>query len=113
MTLYAAVDELKTALEAAGVRVVTDPSTFTPHAAVIEAPVVATTTMGAYTLEVPVAVVAPQPANESALRWLLETLPTVLNVVRANRADPGVYMPNANQPFPCYRVTVTITVEGK
>ena len=113
MTLYPAIEELKAALETAGVRVVTDPSAFTPHAAVIEAPTVTATTMGAYTMDVPVAVVAPQPANEAALRWLLETLPTVLNAVRSNKADPGVYMPNANQSFPCYRVTVNITIEGK
>jgi|LauGreDrversion4_2_1035121.scaffolds.fasta_scaffold02617_17 hypothetical protein len=110
--LREALTALESELATTGVRVCTDPGTFSPPCLLVEAPSVISATQGAYTLTVPVSLVAPQPANRAALDFLLAHLPAALDACQARQADPGIYSPNGTQNFPSYRITATITVRS-
>jgi hypothetical protein len=110
--LREALTALESELGAVGVRVCHDPGTFTAPGIVVEAPNVVSATLGAYTMTVPVYLVAPQPANRASLDYLLENLPGVLDACQSRQADPAIYSPNGSQNFPAYRTTATITVRS-
>lgn len=110
--LTEAVTALEAELAAVGVPIVFDPGTFNAPAIVVEAPSVVAATQGAYTLTVPVVLAAGQPANRAALDWLLTHLPAVLEACGSHDSSPGIYSPNGQTNFPCYRTTATITVRS-
>jgi hypothetical protein len=108
-----AMTALETELAATGIRVVTDPATFSPPCVVLEAPTITNVTQGdAWTMTVPVALVGNQPANRATLDYLLEHVGDVLDACKTRQGDPGIYSPNGQQNFPCYRTTATITMRS-
>lgn len=110
--LTQAITALEAELAGVGVPVVMDPGTFTAPAIVVEAPSVVAATQGAYTLSVPVVLAAAQPANRAALDWLLTHLEAVLEACGSHDSSPGIYSPNGQTNYPCYRTTATITVRS-
>jgi hypothetical protein len=107
------VSYLEDELEATGVPVCRDVANFQGRCVIVESPRVIEQTQGSgFVMEVPVWLVASQPATRTGLDWLLENLPAVMRACQTGAADPGTYSPNGSLNFPAYRLVAIITSKG-
>ena len=99
------------ALEDAGLKVVTDSRNARPLTVLVDPPTMTRSTASGIgsqvQLEFILTALAPPPGNLDALNWLSATVDTITSIsnVAAMSATPGVYSVGG-QELPCYTVTV-------
>ena len=108
--LVDAVNAIKTALTALGLKPVTDPRNARPMSVMIELPAMTSWTYNVGDFRIPVRVLAAPPGNQDSGDYLMSTVDTIMNSsIAVVDARPG----NANyggQDIPTYDLTVAIAV---
>lgn len=110
MDTRACYDQLVADIAALNLPVVNDIRNLRPPAVLVEPPTVTAVQSGhLFTLEYPVIVVAPPPANRDTFTLLLDRVDTLAANLTVTTAAPGTYS-TGNQELPCYTVTITQTI---
>lgn len=100
-------DNLVSAIAALNLPVVNDVRNLRPPAVLVEPPTITQVQSGyLFTLEFPVIVVAPPPANRDTFTLLLDRVDTLAANLTVTSAQPGTYS-TGQQELPCYTVTIT------
>jgi hypothetical protein len=109
--LVDAVNAIKTALTALGLKPVTDPRNARPMSVFIELPVMTSFTYNVGDFRIPVRILAAPPGNQDSGDYLMTTVDTIMNSsIAVVDARPG----NASyggQDIPTYDLTVAIAVK--
>ncbi|HWN81325.1 MAG TPA: hypothetical protein VNM87_04460, partial [Candidatus Udaeobacter sp.] len=107
-----ALDQIVTAIEAAGIAATRDPGDFQPPAAIVGPPTITgAATMQSIGLTVPVYIVTPDP-GQPGLDWMLAQVATLLPVFGETAAEPTLWTSPLAGPggLPAYVITVRANV---
>lgn len=104
------VDTLTDALD---VPVTRDPGQVVPPCVFVDTPKVVGRTLAGWAVDVPVIVLVPGPADLTAADALLALVPSVLEAVGADTADPTPFAPNGGDgpTFPGMTIPAQVTIE--
>jgi len=108
--LVDAVNAIKTALTALGLKPVTDPRNARPMSVFIELPVMTSWTYNVGDFRIPVRVLAAPPGNQDSGDYLMTTVDTIMNspiAIVDGRPSLASY---GEQMLPCYDMTVAVAV---
>jgi hypothetical protein len=108
--LVDAVNAIKTALTALGLKPVTDPRNARPMSVFIELPVMTSWTYNVGDFRIPVRILAAPPGNQDSGDYLMTTVDTIMNspiAIVDGRPSLASY---GEQMLPCYDMTVAVAV---